>query len=347
MKILLVSPLPPPIGGIASWTTEYMKQMPGLGCTPILVNSAVEGKRAENTSKVSFFEEIIRLMKLKRRIKKVLKQNNISVIHYNASCSTFGLIRDYFALKQFSKYYRIVYHCHCNLETNVDNRIARYFFSKISKIVAYVLTLNKDSFRFAGKFTSKVKLVPNFINQIYVDKPKVNVELKNIAFVGRVSESKGIYELLEAAQEVPQINFHIIGPDNDNILNGTKFSNVIIHGAQLHDKVIDILKTMDVLLLPSYSEGFPLVVMEAMACGLPVIATSVGSIPDMICDKGGVLIPVKDSKAIVDAIYKLNNIALRSTMADYNLNKVQNEYLSEHVLCGLIELYCNIRGGNK
>ena len=69
MKVLLVSPLPPPVGGIASWTVEYMDQMPKLGCTPVLINSAVIGKRLKNVSKVDYLEEIFRLRKLKSQIK--------------------------------------------------------------------------------------------------------------------------------------------------------------------------------------------------------------------------------------------------------------------------------------
>lgn len=339
MKVLLVSPLPPPVGGIASWTVEYMDQMPKLGCTPVLINSAVIGKRLKNVSKVDYLEEIFRLRKLKSQIKQVLKQNDVSVIHFNASCSSLGLVRDYLVLKSFFKHYPVVYHCHCNLETNVNNGFAQRFFCKIAKRTACMLLLNQRSFLFAKRYTNNVRLVPNFINQVYVEQPIVNETLKNIAFVGRVSKAKGVFELLEAAKEMPHLMFHIVGPDQVNLFGNVNLKNVVFYGAKTHDKVIDLLKTMDALVLPSYSEGFPIVVMEAMACGLPVIATSVGSISDMIVDKGGILIPVGDSNAIVQALLKINSQELRSNMASYNLKKVKQEYLSKKVLSDLISLY--------
>jgi hypothetical protein len=83
-KVLLVSPAPPPIGGITSWTVEYMLQMPSLGCTPILINTTVTGKRLENNKKVNFFDEFIRLRTIKKNIKQALHDQEIKVLHYNA-----------------------------------------------------------------------------------------------------------------------------------------------------------------------------------------------------------------------------------------------------------------------
>ncbi|MCI8387075.1 MAG: glycosyltransferase family 4 protein [Clostridiales bacterium] len=339
VKILLASPLPPPIGGIASWTVEYMNQMSELGCTPILVNTSVTGKRIQNSAKVNFFDEFIRLRSIKKNIKNAICDSDINVIHYNASCFTFGLIRDYFVLRSFFRKVPVVYHCHCNLETNVNNWIARFFFLRIVERSNYVLTLNKKSFQFAKQYTDNIKIIPNFIERIYVDNVQVRSELKDIAFVGRVCAAKGIYELIEAAKNMKNINFHIIGPDDNHILDNISDTNIILHGPQSHDQVIELLKTMDAMILPSYTEGFPLVVMEGMACGLPIIATEVGSIPDMIEDKGGILIPMMDSNAIVEAVQHIHDSYTRQAMAAYNLNKVKNEYLSKCVLKKIMSIY--------
>ena len=178
---------------------------------------------------------------------------------------------------------------------------------------------------------------------MYVKDVQAHQELKDVAFVGRVCIPKGINELVEAAKEINDVNFHIIGPDDDRMLDTVSAPNIINHGAQPHDKVIELLKTMDAVILPSYTEGFPLVVMEGMACGLPIVATTVGSIPDMIEDQGGVLIPVKDSHAIVDAIQYIRKKEIRQAMAEHNIKKVENEYLSKRVLQNLLNIYEEIR----
>lgn len=341
-NLLLVSPLPPPIGGITSWTVEYMNQMIELGYTPALVNTTVTGKRLNNNAKINLFDELVRLRRIKKNINEVLRDGEVNVIHYNASCFIFGLIRDYYVLRPFFKKNAIIYHCHCNLETNVNNTVARIFFSLIAKNSDCVLTLNKKSLEFAQRYTSRTKVIPNFIHQVFVDSVNVKTELKNIAFVGRVSPPKGIYELIIAAKKIGDVNFHIIGPDDDHILEKKLGKNIVIHGAQPHEKVIELLKTMDAIILPSYSEGFPLVILEGMACGLPIIATAVGSIPDMIEKQGGVIIPDHDSAAILNAVESIKSVEIRQRMADFNLNKVKSNYLSKCVLSNLIDIYHSI-----
>ncbi len=80
-------------------------------------------------------------------------------------------------------------------------------------------------------------------------------------------------------------------------------------------------------------------VLEAMSCGLPVIATDVGSISDMIEDKGGILIPQKSSDAIVEALEKIEDPDVRQNMAEFNVSKVRNEYLIDKVINQLQDVY--------
>ena len=73
-KILLVSPLPPPIGGISSWTQEVMNYMPLLGCEALLVNSGIVGKRAANGKRVNILDELKRAQGIKKNIRVILKK---------------------------------------------------------------------------------------------------------------------------------------------------------------------------------------------------------------------------------------------------------------------------------
>ena len=338
-SILLVSPLPPPIGGITSWTVDYLRQMEMMGESVSLVNTSVTGKRLTNNSKLNFFDEIRRLKTIRKEITQKVGNGQCKVMHYNASCFTLGLIRDYAVLRKFVKRIPVVYQCHCNLETNINNSIAKYFFKKVCKKVKVVLTLNKKSEEYARKFTKNVITVPNFITRLYRSTPDVSLNLKNIVYVGRVSGLKGVYEIIGAANRIPEVTFNIIGPDDSHILNDVKLKNIVYHGSKTHDEVLSMLQTMDALILPSYSEGFPLVVLEAMSCGLPIIATSVGSIPDMIENKGGILVEVKSVDDLVKAIRHIEPMSIRKEMAAYNICKVRDEYLCENVLSALTDIY--------
>ncbi len=78
-----------------------------------------------------------------------------------------------------------------------------------------------------------------------------------------------------------------------------------------------ILKSIDVLVLPSYREGTPNVIMEAMACGRCIVATAVGGTPELLQDGvHGRLIPARDSKALADALIEvLEDAELRNRLA--------------------------------
>ena len=157
--------------------------------------------------------------------------------------------------------------------------------------------------------------------------------------MGRVDERKGIAELLAAFKEKPALNLHIVGPDSSGYLKDVCESNIIKHGELSHDKTIEIMRDMDALILPSYSEGFPLVILEAMAVGLPVIATDVGSVKEMIEDKGGVLIRPRQVGDIVEAIKSIYPTEVRTKMSEFNIWKVKENYTCSCVLNKLVEIY--------
>ena len=93
-KVILVSPLPPPVGGIASWTESYIKYAKNNNIKCHLINSAVVGERVQ-TGKISYKDEIKRTKKLHDELKWWSKNEKETVIHYNASSFTKGLIRDF------------------------------------------------------------------------------------------------------------------------------------------------------------------------------------------------------------------------------------------------------------
>lgn len=335
-KVILVSPLPPPIGGIASWTQSFVKFYKKEGLEYSLINSAVSGTRVE-TGKVSFYDELKRVLKLRRFLNKEINKNEEIVIHYNSSCSTFGLIKDLIILIGCSV--PIVFQCHCNLPASLNTKLSFYLFKKICKIVDVVCVLNLKSLEVTKKIKKEVYYIPNFIEKLYMNSPKINDQIKKCCFVGRVVKAKGIEEYIETAKENQEIEFYIIGPLEDRSLNLSQIPNLKFLGPKKNKEVIKILKEMDVYILPSYTEGFPLGVLEAMSCGLPVIATNVGAIPDMIGNGGGILIEPRSSKEITIALKKMISKDIREEMSSFNINKVKNEYLIDVVMKKFIEIY--------
>ena len=144
---------------------------------------------------------------------------------------------------------------------------------------------------------------------------------KVVGFVGRLVGEKGIVELVEAVQqvtkEIPDTRLLLVG-DTLESDRDSKTKQVITHmlcqeGLENHvvftgfvEDVTQALTAMDVFVLPSYREGMPVTVIEAMASGKPVIATNIrGCREEVVPGVTGLLVPVKDSKALADAIVTL------------------------------------------
>ena len=137
-----------------------------------------------------------------------------------------------------------------------------------------------------------------------------------VLFVGRVTEAKGAFDLLGAWQQVvahcANTELWIVGPDDTNgrfvcetQAGGHADSIKFLGPLPLH-KVADLMRQAQVLCLPSHGEGTPNCVMEAMASGLPVVATEVGGIPDIVkSGRTGLLVKLGDGSALAEALVSL------------------------------------------
>lgn len=142
-----------------------------------------------------------------------------------------------------------------------------------------------------------------------------NYEGVNILFVGRLIEDKGVITLAEAVGQVvdtiDDVSLTYIGegPAEEALVSsiadlGIK-DNVALHGKLPHRQTLDQMARHDILVLPSRSEGVPRVIIEAFEIGLPVIATPVGGITDVIDHETTGLLVEEDPTEIARAIEKL------------------------------------------
>jgi glycosyltransferase involved in cell wall biosynthesis len=134
-----------------------------------------------------------------------------------------------------------------------------------------------------------------------------------IGFIGRFDPIKRIPDLLEAIKILPsQFHLHLFGqgPELHRIENQIRqlgiSSRVTLHG-QIENPEL-ALRQIDLLVLPSQAEGFGLVLIEAMAAGIPVIATDAPGIRDVVVhQQTGLLVPIADPQAIEQAVQQLSS----------------------------------------
>ena len=127
----------------------------------------------------------------------------------------------------------------------------------------------------------------NVIRQVNEEAPAVKKVDRKICFVGHVIPTKGVYELVEACNGIEGIKLYILGESTQEVRNRMmKIAGdadwLVFVGEVNHRQVISEMLSSSIFVLPSYTEGFPNVILESMACGCAIVATTVGAIPDML-----------------------------------------------------------------
>ena len=149
-----------------------------------------------------------------------------------------------------------------------------------------------------------------------------------VLFVGRLFKVKAVDTLIDAMRRCPHERLVIVGdgPERSALeQQARELQNVVFAGMLAPDVVGDYLRRAKVLVLPSIEEGQPNVVMEAMRHGVPVIATRVGGVPDLVKDgRTGFLVEPGDPDALADRISALcADASLRRAMALAGLDEIR------------------------
>ncbi|MEN1957282.1 glycosyltransferase [Luteimonas changyuni] len=140
----------------------------------------------------------------------------------------------------------------------------------------------------------------------------IDPRAKLVTYVGRLIESKGMQELLEAFSAVhardPEAMLALVG---DGVMRERLAGMVAASGLSARvrmtggvgpEQVAEWIAASDVLTLPSWSEGYPNVLVEALACGCPVVATDVGGSGEIVAAGSGILVPVRDPVRLAEAL---------------------------------------------
>ncbi|MEM8561232.1 MAG: glycosyltransferase [Pseudomonadota bacterium] len=215
----------------------------------------------------------------------------------------------------------------------LDEKVARaQFVSCISHFCRSQLML------FAGQaHWSKLHIIHCGIDPERYDRPRSSPG-KNLLFVGRLSGVKGAPILLDAiAILIPkhpelQLTFVGDGPERPALEAQASEAGIDAHvsfaGFQSQDVVADYLSRTDIFVLPSFAEGLPVVLMEALASQVPVVTTHIAGVSELVEDGvNGYLIPPSDIKSLVNCLEgMLLNTTAHAKMGVAGRAKVSNEF---------------------
>ncbi|WP_299122867.1 glycosyltransferase family 4 protein [uncultured Winogradskyella sp.] len=170
-------------------------------------------------------------------------------------------------------------------------------------------------------------------------------------FVGRIVKDKGINELVQAFvsinEKYPKAKLIVVGPSEreldpiDNVTEELLENHKAIHAVGFIKDIRPYVAISDVLVFPSYREGFPNVVLQANCMGKPCIVSNINGCNEIITDNvNGIIIPPKDIEALkvamLDVIEKPENLKI---MADNSRQNIINKYKREYIWEEMLNLY--------
>ncbi len=364
MKVLLCTPYnlsEASIGGISVWAkniVDYHQCHPGnielnvLDCTRIhSVN--------ENTGKIKrLFYGIVDYYDLIKRIYIKSKREHYEIVHINTTASL-GCIKDIILCRLLRRMgIKVFLHYHFGRipQLAIANNIEWKMISKSIKLAHRAIVMDHSSLvTLKENGFENVAEIPNPYSpelELLVKKltPLYSRTKHRILFLSRVFKKKGIYELVQACRQIPNIELRIVGPYEE--IDKNRLLEIAGHGDWIHfigtikhENVVKEYLQCDLFVLPTYTEGFPNAILETMLCKTPTIVTPVGAIPQMLDFDGqpcGISIRPRCVEDIVDAIQKLlDNDELKRTLTERGLKRVKELYSVKTVCKQLFDAWNN------
>ncbi|MGD7043170.1 glycosyltransferase family 4 protein [Jeotgalibacillus proteolyticus] len=345
MKVLMIGSKLSVNGGITRVVKNYLKSE-----LPIQVDlkysSTYLGK--SHFSNIVYF--LIKLIYLWYHT----RLNNYDVYHIHMSYKG-SFVRKYILLKILNKSKtKIIIHLHGSQFKEFFNKSSKVKKKKIVKFFDecdVILALGDEWKRYYSSITNtKVISLDNAVfpkNIVKQTKEKIY-----ISSMGLLSKRKGTYDIIEVIDkikdEIPEGIKVLIGGDGDleqirKIIDQKKLSDKILTPGWIGDEkeIADIYEKSLIFLLPSYNEGMPMSILEAMSHGVPVISTNVGSIPSVVQHEvNGYIIEPGDKNKMEEYILELiNDKEKREDMSYLNLQKITKKYNLDKNIEDLISIY--------
>lgn len=178
-----------------------------------------------------------------------------------------------------------------------------------------------------------------------------------IGFVGRFEERKGIVELMGAwpkvAAAVGNARLVLAGSGGGLDAEVRRWAEVTgnVHAIGFRDDMAAVMKSFDILVVPSHFEGFGIVIAEALAAGVPVVASRASNLPELLDDGvEGRLVPVRDADALADAVIELAQAeGLRTRMGAAGQARARRDFRTERMVDEYEALFQSIidRGSSR
>ena len=367
----MVGPVPPPYGGIALYIQRILDSEIWSDFDFIAYNTMLPSKiRGYDVSTERGFTQIFKqrfviifgyVLYDFFRFFSILARNRPDIVHIH-TCSFWGYYR--------SVIFLILSRCqHCRVAFHLHNAIDTFYYNDAGFFTRWIvrMSLKKADLNVAlsPKLAELVRSITKYGDPVcYIetgielerfdradDKDDSGMEdICRILTIGQFTRNKGVFDIVASIPRVVEryqnVRFRFIGHGDQNRIRSFAEEKGILEYCEIAGPVDDVekirsLREAKVFLLPSYAEGHPAVILEAMAVGLPVISTDVGAIPEVVDDGiNGFIIKPGDVEALANRIIQLiSEPRIRHDMGEANYRKVRMKYSNSRVLDEIKDVY--------
>lgn len=369
MKVLFCSPYlnSPDIvkGGIGIWAQNIMSYYLDTAQSDVGLLPVSFDRKTYISDSITFFSRIkCGIQEMRTPLSKslqLIRDEKPDVVHVCTSAGL-ALFRDYILAKAAKrKGVKVVMHFHFG-RIPVLAKQKNWEWMLLKKVL-----LLCDTPIVMDKASEKTLLDAGFSQTRYLPNPlgekvtrhvaevegKIVRESRSLLFVGHVLKTKGVIELVKACARVPNIKLRVVGKilpgiqkEIENIVKMYKNDGwLTIVGEMTQEEVIREFWKADLFVFPSYTEGFPNVILEAMACCCPIVASNVGAIPEMLNigkDPCGVCFLPRSEEEVYKAIVSvIDNEQMKSNFAKKAKERVFSNYTIPVVWQQLTDIWRN------
>ncbi len=365
MRILLCTPYLQTskvvLGGISIWAQNIVNYYQTLNSNIHLKVIPYDRKqRKHNNTKKTILRAFYGFIDYKTPIKTTIAEIEscrYDVLHLCTSASI-SLLKDIYVLKAArQRGVKTVIHFHFGRIPEIQKKgnWEWWLLKKVVKLADAAITMDMKSYNTLRDYGYKnIHYLPNplsnkIIQQVEDERNSIKKIHNKVCFVGHVIPTKGVYELAKACEDIKGITLQIIGKVSNEVqckmeeIAGDS-SWLTFKGEIDHSLVIREMLSSDIFVLPTYTEGFPNVILEAMACGCAIVTTSVGAIPEMLGEEDGkhygLMVAPKDSIALKYAImYMLNDEEFKVECGNNAQQRVNERYAMPKVWKEMVDIW--------
>jgi len=363
LRVLLAGHLPPPIGGMATYYQSLMSSSLPERINLLFVQTSTHNREFPQSGRATL-SNFVAAVKDCGRFFRAVVSHRPQICHIGTS---FGLsfVKHSICIviaRVFGN--RVLIHPHCSLSAlYLDRpRLWRWYFRQVIRLTQGVIALSSEWMQVSQIVPgTQVYFLHNAINlapyrsiaQERLTRPQKNCVV-HILYMGNIGQAKGSFDLLKSAQWISskgiEASFELVGSEMrpgelDRLhqqIDAAGLSKVIkIHSPVLGAEKLACFQDADVFAYPSYSEGMPMAVIEAMASGLPIVASNVGGLPDLV-EEGvnGILVEPGHSDWLAAALLKIiTDAQLRHSMQKKSAQIASEQYDIEHHVLKLVDIY--------